>query len=206
MPDIIARIDEALQTIEGLSTGYSEYSPLLKEFDKAGGGAQARATLRERIIDLSARRYRRYVTRKVELLTFNDGAYDFLFDYTLERTVLIHGVTKSAAKNSRDESYHKGYPSRGGYDKGHGMSHAQGGQDGGPNYFYQQPWVNRRLPKVSLIGGLWRDIKTYLAANAGTFAFVRLMYNRSNKGDVPNAVEYGLLNGDAQFRAVIFPN
>jgi hypothetical protein len=44
------------------------------------------------------------------------------------------------------------------------MSHAQGGREGGPNYFLQAPRVNRRL---SPLGMLWRDIESYLAANPG---------------------------------------
>jgi hypothetical protein len=37
--------------------------------------------------------------------------------------------------NSRDQNYHRGFPGRTGFDKGHAMSHAQGGREGGPNYF-----------------------------------------------------------------------
>ena len=55
-------------------------------------------------------------------------------------------------------------------------------------------------------GDLRRGIETYLAAYAGLFAFVRLIYAPGNEGAAPDEAEYGLLNGNAQFRAVVFPN
>lgn len=82
------------------------------------------------------------------------------------------------------------------------MSHAQGGREGGPNYFPQTPRVNRRL---SPLGALWRDIESYLAANPGLFCFVRLAYPPQTSTDVPAEVEYGVM-AERQFRTVIFPN
>jgi hypothetical protein len=43
LPDIIERMDEALQTIEGLSSSYSDYAGIIRDFEKAGGGAQGMA-------------------------------------------------------------------------------------------------------------------------------------------------------------------
>ena len=82
------------------------------------------------------------------------------------------------------------------------MSHAQGGREGGPNYFLQAPRVNQRL---SPLGMLWRDIESYLAANPGRFCFVRLAYLRGIPTDVPAEAEYGIM-AEGQFRTVIFPN
>jgi hypothetical protein len=82
------------------------------------------------------------------------------------------------------------------------MSHAQGGREGGPNYFPQAPRVNRRL---SSLGALWRDIESYLAANPGLFCFVRLAYPRGTSTDVPAEVEYGIM-AEGQLRTAIFPN
>jgi hypothetical protein len=101
----------------------------------------------------------------------------------------MHGLSQSALPNSRDRNYHRGLPGRAGFDKGHAMSHAQGGREGGPNYFPQAPRVNRRL---SPLGALWRDIESYLAANPGLFCFVRLAYPRVTSTDVPDEVEYGV--------------
>ncbi len=166
--------------------------------------AAARANLQGDFVGLTARRYRRATGRSVELFLFSDGANQCLFDATNERTVLMFGNTVAVAPNSRDTSYHKGFPIAGpGDDKGHALSHAQGGLEGGPNYFKQNQLVNRRL---SAVGHLWRDIETYLSANAGLLAFVRLLYARGNATERPNEVEYSLLNGKRQFRSVIFPN
>lgn len=82
------------------------------------------------------------------------------------------------------------------------MAHAQGGREGGPNYFPQAPGVNRRLTAA---GHLWRDIETYLAAHPGTYCFVRLLYPDDIRIDIPAELEYGILTPQG-FRAVIFTN
>ena len=125
-----------------------------------------------------------------------------LFDAAHELTIVMHGLSQSTLPNSRDRHYHRGFPGRAGFDKGHAMSHAQGGREGGPNYFLQAPRVNRRL---SPLGALWRDIESYLAANPGLFCFVRLAYPPETSTDVPAEVEYGLM-AEGQFLTVIFPN
>jgi hypothetical protein len=119
--------------------------------------------------------YSRDARAAVELVEFTDGAFDVLFDLVAERTVLVHGLSRYTSPNSRDVSYHRGFPSVAGYEKGHAMSHSQGGLEGGPNYFAQVPWVNRRL---SPVGRLWRDIEDYLARNPGVFSVVRFIYCR----------------------------
>jgi hypothetical protein len=141
------------------------------------------------VVDVAAKLYRDQASPPVELLEFSDGAFDVLFDAAHELTILMHGLSQSTLPNSRDRNYHRGFPGRAGFDKGHAMSHAQGGREGGPNYFLQAPRVNRRL---SPLGAPWRDIESYLAANPGLFCFVRLAYPRETSTDVPAEVEYGL--------------
>ncbi|WP_207480965.1 hypothetical protein [Arenibaculum pallidiluteum] len=202
--DVIDRIDDALKTMPAVGNGSPAYAPLLDRYARTlrrKGHAEALDELRAGVVDLASWEYGAVVAN-CELMEFEDRGVWFLFDGRKERTVLIHGITQAVAPNTRDSSYHAGYPRREGYDKGHGWSHAQGGFEGGPNYFYQRAAVNRRL---SAVGHLWRDIETHLASNAGMFAFVRLIYRRSDK-DTPSSVEYGILNGPQQFRAVIFPN
>jgi len=131
-----------------------------------------------------------------------DGAFDVLFDAAQELTVLMHGLSRRTPPNSRDGSYHRGFPARPGFDKGHAMAHAQGGREGGPNYFPQAPRVNRRL---SPLGGLWRDIQSYLASNPGLYCFVRLAYPPGLTTDIPMEVEYGV-GVEGQFRVVVFPS
>jgi len=124
-----------------------------------------------------------------------------LFDVANERTVLMHGLSRQAPPNSRDTSYHRGFPGRAGFDKGHAMSHAQGGREGGPNYFPQAARVNRRL---SPAGALWRDIESYLAGQPGLFCFVRLVYPVGSSTDVRSEAEYGVAAG-GQFRVGDLP-
>lgn len=194
---IVERIDSALAAIPGLQSGTEAYLPFLP-----GDAEQSTArALRDAVVDLAAERYRALVS-DAEIVELHDGAFDVLFDLAAERTILVHGLSQATAPRTRDERYHRGFPARAGYDKGHAMAHAQGGREGGPNYFPQAPGVNRRLTPA---GHLWRDIETYLAANPGLFCFVRLLYPQDVPTDIPEQMEYGILSPRG-FRAVIFRN
>lgn len=201
---ITGRIDTALASLPGLQSGAGAYAGALQAYASAGATPAAMAALRAAIVGDAARRYRQGAPQpsRVDLHEFPDGRFDMLFDLHHERTVMAHGFSRLTPPNTRDTSYHRGFPARQGYDKGHAMAHAQGGLEGGPNYFPQSPLLNRRL---SSYGKLWRDIETHLAANAGLFCFVRLIYPRSGT-DVPSFVEYGLMASGGQFRSVVFPN
>lgn len=194
---ILDRIDGALVSVPGLQSGTGVYQPYVPAADDQA----ALEAFRDLVVDLAAERYRS-IAPDAELVEFHDGAFDMLFDLTGERTILAHGLSKATAPASRDGNYHRGYPARAGYDKGHAMAHAQGGREGGPNYFPQAPGVNRRLTPA---GHLWRDIETYLAAHPGLFCFVRLLYPPDPLTDVPGQMEYGILC-PLGFRAVIFTN
>jgi len=198
---LIARIDQAFADLPGIRPGMEPY---LRRLAERGwpGGEPPQESLRQVVVDVAAKLHRDQASPPVELLEFSDGAFDVLFDAAHELTILMHGLSQSTLPNSRDRNYHRGFPSRAGFDKGHAMSHAQGGREGGPNYFLQAPRVNRRL---SPLGALWRDIESYLAANPGLFCFVRLAYRRETSTDVPAEVEYGVM-AERQFRTVIFPN
>lgn len=194
---ITQRIDEAVAAVPGIRSSTTTYVPYLP----VEANAQAVARFAGDVEDLATHLYQQAVTES-QLYTFNDGAFDVLFDLAAERTVLMHGISKQTAPNSRDNSYHRGYPGRSGFDKGHAMSHAQGGLEGGPNYFLQTPGTNRRITPA---GRLWRDIETYLAKHPGTYAFVRLIYPADITADVPAAMEYGALFNEG-FRSVVFDN
>lgn len=206
MSEILDRIDTALATIPSLRSGLPAYAALIDAFEKhaARDAEQAAETLTEEMVEIAAGTYRDSTRGETELLRFFDGANMCLFDLKHQRTVMMWGVSKPVAPNSRDVGYHAGYPRAGdGYDKGHALSHAQGGLEGGPNYFKQKATVNRRL---SPEGNVWRDIETFMAANAGLRAFVRLIYLPNNTSEKPANVEYNILTGRQQFRSVIFPN
>jgi hypothetical protein len=198
---LIARIDQAFADLPGIRPGMEPYLRRLAERGWPGGEPPLES-LRQVVVDVAAKLYRDQASPPVELLEFSDGAFDVLFDAAHELTILMHGLSQSTLPNSRDRNYHRGFPGRAGFDKGHAISHAQGGREGGPNYFLQAPRVNRRL---SPLGALWRDIESYLAANPGLFCFVRLAYPREISTDVPAEVEYGIM-AERQLRTVIFPN
>jgi hypothetical protein len=194
------RIDHALAELAEIRSGAEPYRHRLLEVDASD--PPTTDLLREVVVDVAADLYRAEVDPPTDLLEFSDGAFDVLFDAAHELTVLMHGLSRSTPPNTRDDSYHRGFPARAGFDKGHAMAHAQGGREGGPNYFPQAPRVNRRL---SPLGGLWRDIESYLAMNPGLYCFVRLVYPAGISTDVPVEVEYGVA-AEEQFRVVVFPN
>ncbi|WP_137177758.1 hypothetical protein [Roseomonas sp. AR75] len=193
-------IDRELGRNPELRSGMAAYAALLTDFGATGNDAP----LLEGILDHAATQYRKAGVPDAQLVILDDGAVDLLFDLTRERTVIVWGRSRSVAPNTRDSAYHAGYPRAGdGLDKGHAWSHAQGGREGGPNYFRQA----RRLNQARSDNGLlWRAIEQHLAANAGLRAFVRLIYGAANASDRPDEVEYGILPASGQFRAVIFPN
>lgn len=205
MPDIFNRIDTALVSNPAISCGLPPYASLLEQYKREGGNPDKAAQILIRgMVRLAGSTYITQTGGSPEVLEFSDGANQCLFDYTNERTVLMWGRSRRVAPNTRDNSYHGGYPRAGdGYDKGHALSHAQGGLEGGPNYFKQRASVNRRLSET---GHLWRDIETFLAANENVMAFVRLIYKRGDLGEKPVNVEYSVFAGPGQFRSVIFPN
>ena len=197
---LVERIDRAFVELPEIRSGAAPYERRLLEVYATD--TPTTDQLRDVVVDVSADLYRAEVEPPTELLEFSDGAFEVLFDAAHELTVLMHGLSRLTLPNSRDNSYHRGFPAKAGFDKGHAMAHAQGGREGGPNYFPQAPRVNRRL---SPLGGLWRDIETYLAANQGLYCFVRLAYPAGVSTDVPAEVEYGVA-AEGQFRVVVFPN
>jgi hypothetical protein len=197
---LVERIDRALVELTEIRSGTEPYLRRLREIHASDPPTAKQ--LCDVVVDVSADLYRTEVDPPTNLFEFSDGAFDVLFDAEHELTVLMHGLSRLTAANTRDNNYHRGFPARAGFDKGHAMAHAQGGREGGPNYFPQAPRVNRRL---SPLGGLWRDIESYLAATPGLYCFVRLAYPAGVSTDVPAEVEYGVA-ADGQFRVVVFPN
>ena len=199
-PIIETVIDRELGRNPELRRGTAAYATLLQAYQASGN----LVALKDGVFDHAAQLYISANGGQSALMTFNDGSADFLFDRQHDRTVLVWGVSRTVAAHSRDNAYHAGYPVAGpDLDKGHAWSHAQGGREGGPNYFRQARRLNQSR---SDNGRLWRGIETYLASNAGTPAFIRLAYASGTVSDQPAEVEYGVLPRTGQFRAVIFPN
>lgn len=200
--DIIQKIDSACKNGNGVRCGFSRYAALVSRCQRFSDEEEIRERLKAGVVNMAVDSYRDSVKKNVELLGFSDGRVDYVFDISLQRTVLVYGLTRKIQKNTRDDKYHRGFPKRIGFERGHAFSHAQGGLEGGPNYFPQRATLNRGLSER---GKLWRAIEMHLSSHEGLFAFVRLIY-ADDETDVPDFVEYGFLNGPRQFRAVIFRN
>lgn len=201
--DIINRIDLECRSIHGARNGTPRYAALVAECAREKDKEKSAKLLEHGVVEMAADTYFAKTDGNIELLMLEDRDINFLFDYKYERTVLAYGATRTVEANSRDKRYHAGYPVKSGYERGHMFAHAQGGYEGGPNYFYQRAALNRGL---SSRGKLWRAIETHLSANAGLFAFVRLVYGPNDKWEPPQYAEYGFMSSSGQFRAVVFKN
>ena len=206
----LEELDERLMAgyRRNVRTGISAYAWVQQEYTRQMKTMpeQASAWLLATVQEYAGESYRVDVGGPVvSLLAFTDRGLNFLFDASADRVLLISAVSKATASGTRDNSYHAGAPrppTR--FDKGHGISHAQGGFEGGPNYFHQASTLNRSL---SSNGKLWRSIERYMAANPGMPAFVRLVWGRGNPSDaMPREVEYVLIPKDGQIRSAVFPN
>ena len=150
---------------------------------------------------------------KSQILSFDDRGLSFLYDVAFGsrgqnafgRLVLVHSFFSYQPPSTRDNSYHRSFPEREGFQKGHAIGHAGGGFEGGPNYFPQVQELNQRR-KQWPYGSLWRSIEEYLANNEGKFAFVRPIYREKNDTDEPSHVEFGLIDPSLQTRVTEFPN
>lgn len=88
-----------------------------------------------------------------------------------------------------------------GKDRGHFLSHAQGGLMD-VNFFPRKCEVNRGWsPSVKL----YRRMEKYCAETPETFCFSLPIYDPSNRTWDPNLLEYGLLLSGRVW-AVVFPN
>jgi hypothetical protein len=140
-----------------------------------------------------------------DIVAVEQENYTHLFDLRAERVVVAFGLsTKNLIK--RDASRMKGFLGKmsdrflGRGDKGHIMSHGQGGGMD-INLFPQRPDVNRGR---SLSGKVYREMERYCAANTGSFCFSRLLYDEPSW--VPFEIEYGVLYHPRQFRIERFTN
>jgi hypothetical protein len=140
-----------------------------------------------------------------EIVAVEQGSYTYLFDLVAERVVVAYGLSAKAV-GKRDASRMRGFLGRmsdrfaGRGDKGHIMSHAQGGGMD-INLFPQRADINRGR---SLQGRLYREMERACAANPGSFCFSRLLYD--DPSWVPHEIEYGVLHHPTQFRIERFTN
>ncbi|MGA0595069.1 hypothetical protein [Enterovirga sp. CN4-39] len=153
-----------------------------------------------------------------DTLEFSDHGYRFLFDVGASRTVVAFG-TAGKKSGKRDSSRMAGFlgkdPSdvaseswrdrffrlyEGKYDRGHFMSHGQGGGLDA-NLFPQRSDVNQGHSEA---GKSYRSMEKFAADNAGTLCFSRPVYSEDSW--VPLVLDYGLIPKHGQLRAERFQN
>ncbi len=139
---------------------------------------------------------------EANILRIDLGAFTYLFDFASglesaaqeDRVVAAFGLS-SRPMVVRQASRMKGYLGATtvvfgeGYDKGHFIAHAMGGDvSDSLNWFPQATHVNRGR---STAGKLYRSIETYCSARPGTFFFTRPVYEDLTTR--PAALEIGVL-------------
>ena len=166
---------------------------------------EIRDALFDRLPDLWCDRYMTMSGKPVEILSIRLDPYYVLFDLVRERVVVSFGCSVTNHE-ARDQSRMAGWLGKisdrfqGRSDKGHIMSHKQGGGMD-INLFPQRTDVNRGR---SAQGRIYRELERYCATNPGTFCFSRLIY--PDQDWVPDEIEYGVLYGPRQFRVERFTN
>jgi hypothetical protein len=168
--------------------------------------------------------YQRQSTTPTNVLRIHVGTFEYLFDYSAElvtdgvmddrdavedRVVAVHGFS-ARIKGTRPDSLLRGAP-RGpaeaiatekdfGYDRGHLIGHAAGG-DLYINIIPQLTKVNRgRSPE----GRAFRRMERYCAHHPNTYCFARPLYTGQTAH--PAALELGILKPDRTLWVDRFPN
>lgn len=135
---------------------------------------------------------------EAEIVEVTLGLAVYLFDLTLERVVVAHGLSQPPSQ-VRDATRMRGFPDAGrsfaarlgaaapAADKGHFLAHASGGELD-INLFPQRRDLNRGW---SAPGKRFRRMERWVAERAGTFHFHRPLY--ADESWVPAWLEYGVL-------------
>ncbi len=169
------------------------------------GAGEIEAALLETLPDLWCDAYARMSGGPVDIVEVPLDSYRYLFDLARERVVVAYGLS-APNPAARDASRMQGWLGRisdrfrGRGDKGHIMSHRQGGGMD-INLFPQRADVNRGRSEQ---GKLYRALERYCATHANTFCFSRLLY--PDGGWIPDEIEYGVLAHTRRFHVERFTN
>lgn len=178
--------------------------------------------LREQLVTAAIRSYKRSNSHTSRICAIDLGGFEYLFDdaspdtrtakneLVCQRLVAVHGLSRSVDGKPRPASRLRGFP-RGAasdpgvvdsvrHDRGHFVAHASGGEQD-INLFAQLTHVNRGW---SPQGRVYRQMERHLAANPGTYFFLRPIY--TGPTDHPYLIEFGILVGGAEFRVERFEN
>ena len=165
-------------------------------------------------------KYREMTPTVTNILQFNDGGFEYLFDFSSEivaqgivsedqavgdRVVAVFGISHPRHVK-RDKKRMEGFlgPSSKvfgiNYDKGHFIGHAIGGSLD-VNLFPQRRDINQGL---SARGKVFRSMEEYCLENPGTFCFHRPIY--CDRSWHPCMMEFGLLTKEGRFWIEKFEN
>ena len=191
-----------------------DYRAVVAGAAAGAGQAALHALLFERLPDLWCERYEAMPNDGTEIVELEDDGYRFLFDLTAERVVAAFGLS-GHNPGRRDASRMAGFlPKTGGmsyrerflashghrYDRGHFMSHRQGGGLD-INLFPQRADINQGR---SALGSQYRAMERAAVTHRGTFVFSRPIYD--DRSWVPAELEYGLVFSRTHVDVKRFPN
>jgi hypothetical protein len=166
---------------------------------------EVREELFSRLPDLWCDSYCEMSGSSRDICSIPQETFIYLFDVVNERVVVAYGVSETNTE-ARDASRMAGWLGKisdrfkGRADKGHIMSHKQGGGMD-INLFPQRTDVNRGR---SMQGRVYRELERYCASNPDTFCFSRLIY--PDQSWIPDEIEYGVLYSSTRFRVERFTN
>ena len=171
------------------------------------------------------RAYKRSIPHTSRICAINTDGFEYIFDdarpdtqterttkseLISERLLAVHGLSRRVDGKPRPASRLRRFP-RGAasapsvvdsvrHDRAHFVAHASGGEED-INLFPQLTHLNRGW---SPQGKVYRQMERRLAANPGTYFFLRPIY--TGPTDHPYLIEFGLLLGDAELRVERFEN
>lgn len=223
---IVDEIDAASSNSGNFSSAAHRYAEAIASFNTMSSSSSQQALdafiqneMPGLVSQIMVDEYAKETSGRIDCVEFNHGAYDYIFDLALERTVGVFGFSaRPSAK--RDSAYQAGHPSyRQGFsgrdsagnivkaerrDIGHLMSDRQGGALG-PNVVPQRTDINQRRRSEPL-SYIWAGIEKYCRSKDGVFSFARPSYAPGNVTVDPERIEYGLVYESKQFRVMSFPN
>ena len=184
------------------------------------GGYSIIEILSEKLPNLWSEKYMEMTPTTTNILQFNDGGFEYLFDFSSEliakgivpndqvvedRLVVVFGRSRPRYIK-RDKNRMRGFLGPSSevfgdyYDKGHFIGHVIGGNLD-VNLFPQRRDINQGL---STRGKVFRAMEKYCFENPGTFCFHRPIY--CDHSWHPCIIEFGLLTKEKSFWIERFEN
>jgi hypothetical protein len=128
--------------------------------------------------------YRQSTTAAPQIVAVTLDGFVNVFDISRQRLIGVFGLSQGKHTGARDSSRMAGHPQSAGpdYHRGHAIAHTLGGGTD-INLFSQRGRLNI---------GEFRRLERAAVADPNALYFVRLVYNKSNSGQLPDWIEQGL--------------